>query len=356
MYSLFLHCRPGFEGECAAEIQDLAAARGFSGYCQAKDASAFVIFQPHEAHAAPELHKQLPFGDVIFARQWFVLTSRCDHLPATDRVTPLLEQARTLATPISDIFLETPDTNEGKALSPLCRALRRRMHEVLSGDACRHARAAQEAVRLHICFLSGASACLGYALPANSAPWPMGIPRLKSPRGAPSRSALKLEEAFWHFLTGEERERCLRPGMHAVDLGAAPGGWTWQLARRHLRVIAVDNGELAPRLLESGVVEHVRADGFRFRPPKPVAWMVCDIVERPLRVADLAGQWLARGWCEHTIFNLKLPMKKRFQEVRRCLAHLDGLLREAGVGYTMACKQLYHDREEVTVYLRRRMG
>ena len=354
MSSLFLHCRPGFEGECAAEILDLAAARGFSGFCQAKPESAFVIFQAHGAQATPELHARLPFSDVIFARQWFVLTYRNDGLPMTDRMTPLLEQAHALNMPVSDIFLETPDTNGGKALSPLCRALRRPMEEGLSGDNHRDVRAAADAVRLHVCFLSGTAACLGYALPANSAPWPMGIPRLKFPRGAPSRSTLKLEEAFLHFLTSEEREQFLRPGMHAVDLGAAPGGWTWQLVRRHLRVTAVDNGQLAPQLLESGVVEHVRADGFRFRPAKPVAWMVCDIVEQPLRVAELAGQWLARGWCEHAIFNLKLPMKKRYQEVRRCLAHIDGLLREAGVAYTMVCKQLYHDREEVTVYLRRR--
>jgi 23S rRNA (cytidine2498-2'-O)-methyltransferase len=356
MSSLFLHCRPGFEGECAAEIQDLAVTRGVSGYCQAKDASAFVVFHPHEAHAAPELHGQLRFRDVIFARQWFVLTSHCKHLPAVDRVTPLLEQARALKAPISDVFLEVPDTNAGKALSPLCRALCRPMREALSGGSHREGGTAEHAVRLHVCFLSGTSAYLGYALPANSAPWPMGIPRLKFPRGAPSRSTLKLEEAFWYFLTDEERERCLRPGMQAVDLGAAPGGWTWQLVRRHLRVTAVDNGKLAPQLLDSGVVEHVRADGFRYRPPKPVAWMVCDIVEQPLRVAELAGQWLARGWCEHAIFNLKLPMKKRYQEVRRCLAHIDGLLREAGVAHTMACKQLYHDREEVTVYVRRRAG
>jgi 23S rRNA (cytidine2498-2'-O)-methyltransferase len=354
MASLFLHCRSGFEAECAAEIQELAAARGVSGYCKAKPQSAYVVFQPHDLQSASRLHAQLPFGDLIFVRQWFVVLSLCDDLPVTDRVTPLVGQLQDLPAPLGEIFLETPDTNEGKELSALCRALDRPLQEALRKAGLWQVDAGQGTLRLHACFLCGTAAYVGYALPANSAPWPMGIPRLKFPRGAPSRSTLKLEEALLHFLTAEQRGRLLQPGMRAVDLGAAPGGWTWQLVRRHLRVTAVDNGALAPELLDSGVVEHVRADGFGYQPVTPVEWMVCDIVEQPLRIAALAAQWLARGWCTHTIFNLKLPMKRRYQEVQRCLAHIDRSLREAGVAYLLGCKQLFHDREEVTVYLRRR--
>ena len=272
----------------------------------------------------------------------------------TDRVTALIAGLQALPAPVSEIFLETPDTNQGKELSALCRAIERPLEEALRKTGRWQSQSGHETVRLHVCFLSSTAAFAGYAVPGNSAPWSMGIPRLRFPRGAPSRSTLKLEEALLHFLTAEERERILQPGMSAVDLGAAPGGWTWQLVRRHLRVTAVDNGALAPELLESGVVEHVRADGFRFQPSKPIDWMVCDIVEQPIRIAELAAQWLVRGWCRHTIFNLKLPMKKRFQEVRSCLAHINERLQEAGIVYDLACKQLYHDREEVTVYLCRR--
>lgn len=38
--------------------------------------------------------------------------------------------------------------------------------------------------------------------------------------------------------------------------------------------------------------------------------MVCDMVEKPAKVAALMAQWLVNGWCRETIFNLKLPMKK----------------------------------------------
>ncbi|MGA7799534.1 MAG: 23S rRNA (cytidine(2498)-2'-O)-methyltransferase RlmM, partial [Gammaproteobacteria bacterium] len=36
MSGLFLHCRPGFEKECAAEIQHRGAAVGITGYCRAQ--------------------------------------------------------------------------------------------------------------------------------------------------------------------------------------------------------------------------------------------------------------------------------------------------------------------------------
>jgi 23S rRNA (cytidine2498-2'-O)-methyltransferase len=179
----------------------------------------------------------------------------------------------------------------------------------------------------------------------------MGIPRLKFPRAAPSRSTLKLEEAFLTFLQTDDD--ALTPGMTAVDLGAAPGGWTWQLVRRHLKVMAVDNGPMQADLLESGLVEHLRTDAFRYRPAKPVDWMVCDVVEQPARIAKLVALWLADGWCRRCIFNLKLPMKKRRDEVSRCRDIVSESLSKSGVQYSLRMKQLYHDREEVTGFLQR---
>ena len=185
---------------------------------------------------------------------------------------------------------------------------------------------------------------------AASAPWPLGIPRLKFPRAAPSRSTLKLEEAFAVLLAPAERERWLQPGMTAVDLGAAPGGWTWQLVQRSLRVTAVDNGPMDAALMQSGLVTHLREDGFRFRPRKSVDWLVCDMVERPRRVAELVARWLAEGWCRRTIFNLKLPMKKRWEETQLCFALLRDSLAGARAPLDLRAKQLYHDREEITVF------
>jgi 23S rRNA (cytidine2498-2'-O)-methyltransferase len=82
----------------------------------------------------------------------------------------------------------------------------------------------------------------------------MGIPRLRMPRSAPSRATLKLEEAWHHFISAEEWDQRLPPGMRSVDLGAAPGGWTWQLAQRGMFVEAIDNGSMDQALMDSGQV------------------------------------------------------------------------------------------------------
>lgn len=169
------------------------------------------------------------------------------------------------------------------------------------------------------------------------------------PHGAPSRSTLKLAEALVHFVGEEGLEKRMRPGMKAVDLGASPGGWTWQLVRRGLMVTAVDNGPMDAALIETGQVKHRREDGFRFRPPEPVDWMVCDMVESPSRVCALASRWVAEGWCREAIFNLKLPMKKRWEEVARARGIVEETL--AGAAYRLRMKHLYHDREEITVWL-----
>ncbi len=182
---------------------------------------------------------------------------------------------------------------------------------------------------------------------ASTTPWPLGIPRIRVPKGAPSRSAAKLAEAFVVFL-GEQASEVLRPGMRAVDLGAAPGGWTWLLAERGLRVTAVDNGPLKGPVASDPLVTHLRADGLSYRPKRPVDWLVCDIVERPARIAELVAGWIAEGAARYAIFNLKLPMKKRDEEVQRCAAIIAERLDRAGVVCDFALRQLYHDREEVT--------
>ena len=155
------------------------------------------------------------------------------------------------------------------------------------------------------------------------------------------------------FLTPDEREERLAAGKTAIDLGAAPGGWTWQLVQRGMMVIAVDNGAMDPALLESGQVKHRRDDGFHYVPTEPVDWMVCDIVDKPSRVASLVATWIAEGHARRSIFNLKLPMKRRHEEVERCRTILVDTLSNAGVHAEFGLRHLYHDREEITGYVAR---
>jgi 23S rRNA (cytidine2498-2'-O)-methyltransferase len=288
-----------------------------------------------------------------------------------DRVAPLIELVdafrRDCAVPglprssrgrprFAELRLETPDTNDGKAVSGLCRAievpLARALQErgALAGDAADDERSHDPA--LHVLFADGATVYVGASLQPWGSRWAMGIPRIRMPREAPSRSTLKLAEAIVAFL-GEREGELLHAGMRAVDLGAAPGGWTWQLAYRGLRVVAVDNGPLKGEVADDAHVTHLRVDGLTYLPRKPVDWMVCDIVEQPSRIATLVGRWIAEGHARRCIFNLKLPMKKRYDEVSRCQSLIAGALARTRGKFNLQLRQLYHDREEVTGFIER---
>ena len=119
-------------------------------------------------------------------------------------------------------------------------------------------------------------------------------------------------------------------------------------------IVDFDNGPMAQSLMDTGQVTWLREDGFKFRPTRSnISWMVCDMVEKPAKVAALMAQWLVNGWCRETIFNLKLPMKKRYEEVSHNLAYIQAQLDEHGINAQIQARQLYHDREEVTVHVRR---
>ncbi|XLX38735.1 23S rRNA (cytidine(2498)-2'-O)-methyltransferase RlmM [Ectopseudomonas mendocina] len=348
MNILFLHCRPGFEGEVCAEITDLAARLDVPGYSRAKPGSACAEFVCSEAADSERLMRSVRFNQLIFPRQW--ARGAFVSLPESDRISVLLEALADYPV-CGSLWLEVVDTNEGKEVSTFCKKFEAPLRKAL----LKAGKLVDDAIkpRLLLTFKSGREVFAGVAEADNQAMWPMGIPRLKFPREAPSRSTLKLEEAWHHFIPREQWDQRLAPGMTAVDLGAAPGGWTWQLVNREIRVTAVDNGPMAESLMYSGFVVHQRADGFTFRPRHPVHWMVCDIVEKPARTAAMIETWLGEGLCREAVVNLKLPMKQRYAEVRRLLDRIESGLAERGLKVSIGCKQLYHDREEVTCHLRR---
>ena len=347
LQSLLLYCRPGFEKECAAEIQDQTHKLEVLGYSKASPGVGFVLFTPYQESDMAVLGKQLNFADLCFARQMVAVLPLLSKLPVNDRISPLLESASNLARQFSATWLETADTNEAKELAVFVRKFEGPLNRALVDAGLTSLKLT--APRLHLFFLNSTTVYVGLSRPVNSSPWPMGIVRLKFPRSAPSRSTLKLEEALLFFLGNETKS--LQPGMNAVDLGAAPGGWTWQLVKRSIRVTAVDNGPMDKDLMDSGIVQHLRTDGFRYAPPKPVDWLVCDMVEQPSRIAALVARWMAESHCRHAMFNLKLPMKKRYEEVLRCREIIEEALDKAEVPFRLSFKQLYHDREEVTGYL-----
>ena len=76
------------------------------------------------------------------------------------------------------------------------------------------------------------------------------------------------------------------------------------------------------------------------------------MIEKPQRVAKLMADWLLNGYCKEAMFNLKLPMKKRYQSVQEALAVIEEVMVSASRSYQVKAKHLYHDREEITLHLK----
>lgn len=352
---LALYCRAGFEKEVAGEISERAAALGVFGFANLKENSGYVIFECYQQHDADLLARELKLSSLIFVRQMIVVGDLLQDLPENDRISPILEEyAKLNPKQSSEIVIDTPDTNEAKELSVFCRKFTVPLRTVLKKQGWLQTKAtSKNAITLHILFVGSGKCFVGYAYNGNRSANPMGVMRLKFPNDAPSRSTLKLEEAILTFVPKSEEPTRFSEQMIGVDLGACPGGWTYQLVKRGLFVYAVDHGKMAASLHDTGRIEHCPEDGFKFQPPKrkKIDWLVCDMVEQPMKVSKLIAKWLTNGWCRETIFNLKLPMKKRYQEVCLCLDFLAESLGKAGLKFHIQAKHLYHDREEITVHI-----
>ena len=357
MKQLLLYCRSGFEKECAAEIQDKAGQFGVFGYCKLKANDAFIIFEAYDGAALERFFSDFPFSKLIFVRQWALVIGDWLELPAGDRVTPVLETLRSVEegneiSSIGELRIEYPDTNDGKELSTLARKLTVPLRQSLRQAGLMLKKENLRAPVLHMFMQSGQKALLAVSYPENNNSLENGIRRLKFPSDAPSRSTLKLEEAFLEFIPRDEWDTRLASGMRAVDLGACPGGWTYQLVKRSMMVVSIDNGAMAESLMMTGQVKHYMVDGFKYKPEKKnVYWLVCDMIEKPQRVGQLICDWLINGWCQESIFNLKLPMKKRYETVQEVLAEMQQRFDEAGIKVKFQARHLFHDREEVTVHL-----
>ncbi len=350
MTQLVLLCRQGFEAETAAEIQDLASQAGCFGYCKTKTDQAWVSFVA-EDHQLKQLVEHVRFRNLIFARQWFICGDVV-HLTGEDRVAAISQELDGIPH-CGEVEIVHADTNEGKALSRLCKTLTAPLASSLRKNNRLSAKRSHKIPRLMVMFIGDNEVVVGYHFTDNACKWPDGILHLKSPKDAPSRSTLKLEEAWHWFIPKRQWGERLSAGMRAVDLGAAPGGWTWQLVKRSMMVESIDNGPMKGDLMETGQVTHHLVDGFKFSPSKKAHWMVCDMAESPIKVAERMAQWIANDWCSETIFNLKLPMKKRFQEVQKCIELMNEIIAKSGFEVDMSFKHLYHDREEITGHIRR---
>jgi 23S rRNA (cytidine2498-2'-O)-methyltransferase len=180
----------------------------------------------------------------------------------------------------------------------------------------------------------------------NLSDWGGGERRFKREAGQVSRAEFKLLEAMELFRVG------FPAGGAALDLGAAPGGWTRILRAHGMRVVAVDPADLHPAIAADPGVFHLRQRAQRYLP----TWREFDVILNDMRLDALDSSrlmLLAAGSLKPSgtaLLTLKLPGKGIAQAAARALDLLSQGYRIAGA------RQLFHNRSEITVALKRAKG
>jgi 23S rRNA (cytidine2498-2'-O)-methyltransferase len=153
--------------------------------------------------------------------------------------------------------------------------------------------------------------------------WPVagGVVHQKPDRRPPSRAYAKLREAL--ALMNEH----IQPGQYCVDLGASPGGWTFDFAVGGAQVTAVDRSPLRDDLMTHPHVQFVRGDAFRYVPERVCDWLVYDVAAFPERTLDLLGKWLENSWCQRAIVTVKFTGERYVEAVGLVKARLACLCR-----------------------------
>ncbi len=179
----------------------------------------------------------------------------------------------------------------------------------------------------------------------NLGDWAGGERRFRREPDQISRAEFKLLEAIELF------GLALPEGGLGLDLGAAPGGWTRILRQQGLRVVAVDPADLDPRLAADAGVQHVRslAQGYLQQRGPSFDILLNDMRMDALDSARLTLAAMERlhpqGWA---LLTLKLPQQGMGRVAAEALALLDGH------SSILGARQLFHNRNEVTVALGRR--
>ncbi len=172
------------------------------------------------------------------------------------------------------------------------------------------------------------------ASPHASSPFPNGEANfVEDKAGPPSRAYLKLWEAL--ALAG----KWPTPGQRCLDLGAAPGGWTWALAQLGAQVTSVDKAPLAPEVAALPNVIHRQESAFGIDPKAEAHfdWIVSDIVCYPERLVRLVQSWLEAQPQASFIVTVKFQGATDMAAIRPLAAIPGARLRH-----------LYHNKHELT--------
>jgi len=174
-----------------------------------------------------------------------------------------------------------------------------------------------------------------YSASTNS-PYPLGIHEFEEDKeGPPSRAYLKLWEIF------TLKEHFPSPGEKVIDLGSAPGGWTWVLAKLKGKVKSVDRSLLIEKLMLDPAISFEKGDAFKVDPTSTgdLSWIFSDIICYPEKSYELIQKWLLFYPNSQFVITIKFQGETNFKVVE--------LLEKIPNSKLV---HLYHNKHELTWY------
>lgn len=184
---------------------------------------------------------------------------------------------------------------------------------------------------------------VGVSTPAdNLSDWNGGAVRFQREEGQISRAKFKLLEAEKQFGIPFGSFR------RAVDIGAAPGGWTSFLLERGLQVTAVDPARMHPSLAGHPQLRIIskNAAAVSFKEAE-FDLLVCDMSWNPKQMARLVTGLLYSLQTGGTaVVTVKLLTKKPMALIKEIIS-----LFESSRLQIQGAKQLFHNRDEITLYM-----
>ncbi|HYE84404.1 MAG TPA: SAM-dependent methyltransferase [Clostridia bacterium] len=193
--------------------------------------------------------------------------------------------------------------------------------------------------------LCGEKCYIGLGTPEeNISAWSGGMMHFRKSENDISRAKYKLMEAIEVFHIN------MKSFSRALDLGAAPGGWSSVLLEHGLQVTAVDTGDMDDRLYKYPGFKFLKINASELELAQDsFDLLTSDISWNPKNTARLiigASKYLKPEGT--AVVTLKLMGGK----VRKTIKEVTALYNE--VFEILEIKQLFHNRDEVTLYLRKR--
>ncbi len=186
------------------------------------------------------------------------------------------------------------------------------------------------------------NAFLGLSLAShNISDWAGGVRRFRREKEQISRAEFKLLEALEAFHIE------LPSGGVALDLGAAPGGWTRVLRQTGQYVTAVDPAALHPSLATDRGVRHKRMTAETYLREGPDTF---DLLVNDMRMNARASARLMNAFADFLYPHAEALMTLKLSQSDALLDRACAILQERYA--ILRRRQLFHNRSEATIHLK----